>query len=72
MISRVNETFQDLRIVQRFADKWLEEISPFFRRFLNQLDPATIENVTEIIKDRFPELNNVTWFQTNISDQIVR
>ncbi|XP_046463654.1 ATP-binding cassette sub-family A member 7-like isoform X2 [Daphnia pulex] len=71
VISHVNETFQDLRIVQRFAGRWLEEISPALRRFLNQLDPTTIANVTEIIKDRVPGLNNVTSFPTNMSNQII-
>jgi hypothetical protein len=72
VISHVNETFQDLRIVQRFAGRWLEEISPALRRFLNQLDPTTIANVSEIIKERFPGLSNVTSFPTNMSNQIIR
>ena len=72
VIRHVNESFQDLRNVQRFADRWLNEISPSLKRFVNQLDPETIENVTEIIRDRFPALENVTSFLTNASDQITR
>lgn len=71
VISHVNETFQDLRNVQRFADRWLNEISPSIKRFVNQLDPETIENATDIIRDRFPGLDNVTSFLTNPSDQII-
>ena len=72
VISSVNETFQDLRIATRFADTWLNEISPFIRRFVNQLDTETIENATFIIRDRFPGLDNVTSFLTNASNQINR
>ncbi len=72
VIRHVNESFQDLRNVQRFADRWLNEISPSLKRFVNQLDSETIENVTEIIKDRFPALENATSFLTNASDQMTR
>ena len=72
VIGHVNETFQDLKIVQRFAERWLNEISPSIKRFVDELDAETIENVTGIIRDRFPGLDNATSFLTNASDQIVR
>lgn len=72
VIQLVNETFQDLRIVQRFADRWLTEISPSIKRFLDQLDPEMIKNITGVITERFPVIANLTSSLTNTSDQIIR
>ncbi|XP_059350163.1 phospholipid-transporting ATPase ABCA1-like [Daphnia carinata] len=71
VIHLVNETFQDLRIVQRSAERWLTEISPSIKRFLDQLDPGMIKNITEVITERFPVVANLTSSITNTSDQII-
>ena len=71
MIQKVNETFQDLRVVQKFAGMWLNEISPAIKSFLNQLDLQMLENVTENPNfPLIPGLDDASSLFTNISDKI--
>lgn len=70
VIKQVNETFQDLKMVQNLAERWLNDISPAIKQFLNQLDPEMLQNMTENISTSFPGLNNVSSLFANASDKI--
>lgn len=57
-------------MVQNLAERWLNDISPAIKKFLNQLDPEMLQNMTENISTSFPGLNNVSSLFANASDKI--
>lgn len=70
IIQEVNQTFQDLRLVKEFSVKWIVEISPAIKRFLDRLDPDVIDNVTQTVDIDFSGLADNLTMLTNTSDVV--
>lgn len=72
VIKEVNQTFQDLKVVQNISVLWLNDISPAVHRFLDRLDPEIIDNITANIDQGPSSLNNISSSISNASEIIQR